>query len=65
MNLRVVKHSADEEKDEYKVIMKGESDLVPGCLVEVEIKLTGKAEELLDEFPRNHVFHFKLEAGSE
>lgn len=36
MNMKVVKHSADEEKDEYKVILKGASDLVPGCLVEAE-----------------------------
>lgn len=65
MNLRVVKHFADEEKDEYKVILKGSSDLVEACLIDVEVKLTGKAEELLDKFPRNCLFHFDLEAGSE
>jgi hypothetical protein len=57
MNLRVVKHEADEEKDQFKIVLKGEaSELVNGCIIEAELRLKGKVDELLEKFPRNHKF---------
>ncbi len=57
MNLRVVKHEADEEKDQFKVALKGEaSELVEGCIIEAELRLKGKVEDLLIKFPRNTRF---------
>jgi hypothetical protein len=61
MNLRVVKHEADEEKDSFKVTVKGEAgDLVDGCLIEVEIRLKGKNEGLLEKFPRGTTFQVSI-----
>jgi len=57
LNLRVVKHEADEEKDQFKVVLKGEaSELVPGCIIKAELRLKEKVEDLLEQFPRNIKF---------
>lgn len=62
INLRVVKHEADEEKDVFKVTLKGEGELVPGCLVEIELRLKAKTEEVLEQYTRNLFFTFSLTA---
>lgn len=64
MNLRVVKHEADEEKDQFKVMLKGEGELVPGSLIEMELRLKGKTEAILEHFPRGYLFTLSLNAQS-
>ena len=60
--MRVVKHEADEEKNSFKVALKGEAgDLVAGCLIDVEIRLKGKNEAVLEKFPRGARFQVSLE----
>ncbi len=55
-----MKHEGDEEKDQFKVVLKGEGELVASHLIEIEIRLKGKTEELLEQFPRNSIFDFSL-----
>lgn len=65
INLRVVRHEADVEKDQFKVALKGEAgDLVDGCLIEIELRLKGKTEELLEQFPRGCRFTISLNAAT-
>jgi hypothetical protein len=59
--LRVVRHEADEEKDQFKVVLKGEGELVAGSLIEIELRLKGKTEELLEQYIRNARFTVSLE----
>lgn len=59
--MRVVRHEADEEKDQFKVVLKGEAELVAGSLIEIEVRLKGKTEELLEKYMRNPQFSFSLE----
>jgi hypothetical protein len=61
MNLRVVRHEADEEKDTYKVVLKndGAAGILHNSLVEIELRLKSKDEELLEKFMRGA--HFSLE----
>ena len=64
MRLRVVKHEADEEKDVFKVVLKGQAhDLVKGSLIDVELKLKAKTDDILMQFPRTHVFEFAIQEG--
>ena len=63
MRTRVVKHSADSEKDAYEVTLKGEGDLGFSCLVKVEVKLKTKEEDLLEKFPLHVIKQIILEAG--
>jgi hypothetical protein len=65
MNLRVVKHEADEEKNVFKVTLKGEGELVPGCLIEIELRLKGKTEALLEQYIRNERYVFSLTVQKE
>jgi hypothetical protein len=65
MNVKVVKHEADEEKDQFKVVLKGKGELVPGNLIEMELRLKGKTEEILQHFPRGFTFTLSLNAQSE
>jgi hypothetical protein len=59
-NLRVVKHEADEEKDVFKVTLKGEGELIQGNLTEIELRLKGKNEEILEHYKRGCVFVLEL-----
>jgi len=64
--LRVVKHEADEEKDVFRVILKGNAaDLVNNCLIEAELRLKGKVEDLLEKFPRCCQFAVQVNAQLE
>jgi hypothetical protein len=65
MNVKVVKHEADEEKDQFKVVLKGKGELVPGSLIEMELRLKGKTEEILEHFPRGNLFTLSLNAQSQ
>jgi hypothetical protein len=58
--LKVVKHEADEEKNSFKVTLKGEGELVSGNLVEVELRLKGKSEEVLAHYKRGLYFVLEL-----
>jgi hypothetical protein len=62
MNVKVVKHEADEEKDQFKVVLKGKGELVPGSLIEMELRLKGKTEEILEHFPRGFTYNISLSA---
>jgi len=64
INLRVVKHEADEEKDVFKVTLKGEGELVPGSLIEIELRLKGKTEEILEQYIRGTFFKLQLISAS-
>lgn len=59
--MRVVRHEADEEKDQFKVVLKGEGELVAGSLIEIEIRLKAKTEEILEKYPRGSVFNLSLD----
>ena len=62
MNVRVVKHEADEEKDAFKVALKGDAgDLVDGSIIEVELRLKGKNEAILEKFPRGYTFQVSIQ----
>lgn len=66
MNLKVVRHDADDEKPAYKAILKGEAgDLIDGCLVEVEIRLKAKSDTVLEEFPRGGKFQATITVKEE
>lgn len=59
--MRVVKHEADEEKDSFKVTLKGESaEILAGCLIEIELRMKGKADEIIEKFPRGAIFQMSL-----
>lgn len=65
IKLRVKKQSADSEKDKFIVVMKGSADLGLSTIVNLELKLEGKEEALLERFPMHCIFNLKLEAGNE
>lgn len=65
IRLRVKKQSADSEKEKFIVVMKGSADLGLSTLVDVELKLNGKEEGILAEFPMSSVFTIELEAKTE
>jgi hypothetical protein len=62
MNLRVVRHEADEEKGTYKVVLKndGATGILPNSLVEVELRMKAKNEELLEKFKRGFQISMEL-----
>ena len=60
-----MRHEADEEKDQFKVALKGQAaDLVDGCLIEFELRLKGKDERLLEKFPRGCHFTITVTEGT-
>jgi hypothetical protein len=62
MKVRVVKQEADEEKGTFKATMKGSAgDLLDGALVDVEVRLTGKIEQLLEAYPRKACFVVRID----
>jgi hypothetical protein len=56
---RVVRHSADDEKDKYVVVLKG-STSVDGQVIDVEVKLTAKTDLLIESWPRGVMSNVKL-----
>ena len=61
MELRVSKRSEDVEKGNYVVILKGKThEILNNAIVEVQLKISGKQEELIETFPLNEPLFFKL-----
>jgi hypothetical protein len=59
MKMRVVKHEADDEKDNFRVILKGQDgQMVDGCLIECELRLKCSYESILEQFPRGMEYDF-------
>jgi hypothetical protein len=56
---QVVRHSADDEKDKYVVTLKG-STVVDGDIIDVEVKLTAKNDQLITAWPRGCTSNVKL-----
>jgi hypothetical protein len=56
---RVVRHSADDEKDKYVVIFKGNAS-IDGQIVEVEVKLTARTDLLINSWPRGTMSNVRL-----
>lgn len=56
---RVVKHLADDEKDKYIVILKGNT-AIDGEIIEVEVKLSAKTDQLITAWPLGSVSNVKL-----
>jgi hypothetical protein len=59
--MTVMKHVADDGKGVYTVILEGDvADVVPGNLLDAEMKIKGKTEDVLEVFPRGKSFTFDL-----
>lgn len=56
---RVVRHSADDEKDKYIVVLKGDT-IVDGQIIDVEVKLIAKTDQLINAWPRGAMSNVKL-----
>lgn len=66
MELTVSKRSEDVEKGNYVVVLKGKShDILSNCLVDVQLKISGKYEDLIETFPLNQPIFFKLNPKQE
>lgn len=55
-DLKVLKTVADEEKEKYTAVLKG----ISAEAVEIEVKLTGKTDEILGIFQRLTSWGFSL-----
>jgi len=62
LQLVTIKHLANSEKDKYSVVLKGRSsEILESCLVDVELKISGKYQELIDLFDLDVPVFFKME----
>jgi hypothetical protein len=57
--ISVVRHLADDEKEKYVATLKGET-LLDGEIIQVELKLTSKAGQLITAWPLGSVSNVKV-----
>lgn len=66
MELRVVKRSEDSEKDRFIVVLKGKDHkILENFLVEVELKLSSKVDDIMDIFPMSIPVLVEIEMAKE
>ena len=66
LDLRVVKRTEDGKKGKYVIFLEGKSaDVLSNALVDVELKISAKTEEIMDSFPMNQPIFFKMSPKKE
>jgi hypothetical protein len=62
LELRVEKRSEDIKNGKFFVVLGGKShEILSNCLIDVQLKLSGKYDDLIKLFPVNEPVIFKLE----